>query len=69
MSDTESKNQEVVVSNSSAPKQDTTAETKPPYRSPKISTLGTVEELTKVKGGTKQDGGTLPRSRSTGTPG
>lgn len=39
------------------------------YLKPKITMLGSVAELTKAKGGTKQDGGTLPRSRSTGAPG
>lgn len=44
-------------------------ETKKPYQKPKVKVLGSVSELTKAKGGDKQDGSSLPRSRSSGQPG
>lgn len=39
------------------------------YQKPKLTVVGTVAEVTEVKGGKNQDGNGLPRSRSTGKPG
>ena len=39
------------------------------YRSPELTEYGTLAALTLAKGGTKQDGGAKPSTRSTGGPG
>ncbi|GEM_PF-2708625 len=45
-----------------------TAGGKKPYSSPELVEYGNLTTLTMAKGGTKQDGGAKPSTRSTGRP-
>jgi hypothetical protein len=40
---------------------------KRPYRAPELRVLGDFQKLTAAKGGNMNDGGSKPRTRSTGT--
>ena len=45
------------------------AASRKPYRTPDLIVHGSVKDLTRIKRGSRQDGGGKPRTRTTGGPG